>query len=80
PYDAANMDVGLGEFNHLKGEEMVDVDAQDDGFAADLDMAKAYMEIGDEENAKMALEAILADGPDGVKDEANALMDKIKNG
>jgi pilus assembly protein FimV len=80
PYDAADMDVGLGEFDKLKGEAMVDVDAQDDGFAADLDMAKAYLETGDEENAKMALEAILADGPDGVKDEANALMAKIKNG
>jgi pilus assembly protein FimV len=81
PYDRAKMDVGLDDFDSLMGsDEMVDVDAEEDGYSAQLDLAKGYLEIGDEENALLTLEEVLADGPDGVKEEANALVAKIKNG
>ncbi|MFC3033967.1 FimV/HubP family polar landmark protein [Pseudoalteromonas fenneropenaei] len=79
PYDAVNMDVGLGDFEEfLAGDNPVDVDAEDGGFSAKLDLARAYLEIGDLEAAMESLQAVINDGPQHIQAEAQTLMEQIK--
>ncbi|TMN46335.1 hypothetical protein CWB93_23820, partial [Pseudoalteromonas piscicida] len=48
PYDEVDMDVGLGEFDDmLDDSQKTDVDSEDGGFSAKLDLARAYIEIDD---------------------------------
>ncbi|TMN41893.1 FimV/HubP family polar landmark protein, partial [Pseudoalteromonas sp. S2755] len=74
PYVGANMDVGLGDFEELlAGENTTDVDLEDEGFAAKLDLAKAYIEIQDYDSAISTLNDVIENGPDSVQAEAELL-------
>ncbi len=42
-----------------------------------LDLAKAYLEIGDEEGAREILQEVMAEGNDEQKAEASAMLEKI---
>ncbi len=78
PYTGANMDVGLGDFDELlAGENTTDVDLEDEGFAAKLDLAKAYMEIQDYDAAMSTLNDVIDNGPDSVQAEAQSLKEKL---
>ncbi|WP_240223359.1 FimV/HubP family polar landmark protein [Rheinheimera hassiensis] len=74
-FNKLNVDVGLDEFADIIGEhEQRDVDREDNGYAAKLDLVRAYIEIDDKESAAMLLDDILAsDAPDNVKTEAAKL-------
>ncbi|WP_235577126.1 FimV/HubP family polar landmark protein [Pseudoalteromonas sp. R3] len=73
------MDVGLGDFEELlAGENATDVDLEEDGYAAKLDLVRAYIEIGDFDSAENAVEEILSNGPESVQSEAQALKQQIK--
>ncbi|TMP31021.1 FimV/HubP family polar landmark protein [Pseudoalteromonas rubra] len=79
PYQSPDMDVGLGDFEELlAGENAMDVDLEEDGYAAKLDLVRAYIEIGDFDSAENAVEEILSNGPESVQAEAQALKQQIK--
>ncbi len=67
-YDAAD---GSGD-----SEDMVFA-ADGDEISTKLDLARAYMDMGDEEGAKSILEEVLQDGNDSQKQEAQSLIDNI---
>ena len=75
-FNNLNVDVGLDEFADVIGKQQEhDVDKDDNGYAAKLDLARAYIEMEDPENAEQILNAILeSDAPEHVKSEAKALM------
>ncbi|WP_280177919.1 FimV/HubP family polar landmark protein, partial [Pseudoalteromonas peptidolytica] len=78
PYVGANMDVGLGDFDELlAGENTTDVDLEDEGFSAKLDLAKAYIEIQDYDSAISTLDDVIDNGPDSVQAEAKALKSSL---
>lgn len=66
------IDVGLADFEDLiAADEMGDVDQADAGFAGQLDLIRAYNEIGDGDSAQQLIKEILAsDAPAHVKQEA----------
>lgn len=70
-----NVDVGLEDYADIIGEhERRDVDSEDNGYSAKLDLVRAYIEIDDRESADLLLDDILAsDAPDNVKAEAQSL-------
>jgi pilus assembly protein FimV len=74
-FNKLNVDVGLEEFADIIGEhEQRDVDREDNGYAAKLDLVRAYIEIDDKESATMLLDDILSsDAPQNVKTEAAKL-------
>ncbi|WP_462169710.1 FimV/HubP family polar landmark protein [Pseudoalteromonas xiamenensis] len=79
PYEEINMDVGLGDFEEfLAGENAVDVDTEEGGFSAKLDLARAYLEIGDLESAAESIQDVLDNGPDSLQAEADQLLLKTK--
>jgi len=52
--------------------------AAEDGVGTKLDLAKAYLDMGDPEGARSMLEEVLAEGNDTQKGEARRLMAEIK--
>lgn len=50
----------------------------DDGVGTKLDLAKAYLDMGDPEGARSMLEEVLAEGNDTQKGEARRLMSEIR--
>ncbi|HEY3487332.1 MAG TPA: FimV/HubP family polar landmark protein, partial [Gammaproteobacteria bacterium] len=82
--EAASVDT---EFD-LPEEDDTIIDAGDDTFSGDsasdadevstkLDLAKAYMDMGDYDGASSTLEEVLAEGSDKQKREAEELLDQI---
>jgi len=74
--NALNLDVGLADFEDLiAADEAGDVDHADGGFAGQLDLVRAYIEIGDADSANHLIKEIMAsDAPAHVKQEAAGLM------
>jgi len=74
-FDKLNVDVGLDDYAAIIGEhEQRDVDTEDNGYAAKLDLVRAYIEIDDRESADLLLDEILAsDVPANIKAEAQKL-------
>ena len=52
--------------------------SEDDEMASQLDLAKAYIELGDNENAKTILDEIIAQGSDAFRKQAEELIGQIK--
>ena len=50
----------------------------EDGVGTKLDLAKAYLDMGDPEGARSMLEEVLAEGNDAQKGEARRLMAEIR--
>ena len=48
-----------------------------DEISTKLDLARAYLDMGDHEGTRGILEEVLADGNDEQKQEANDLMAKL---
>ena len=74
-FNKLNVDVGLEEYAAIIGEhEQRDVDTEDNGFSAKLDLVRAYIEMDDSESANLLLDEIMAsDAPEHIKDEAQRL-------
>ncbi|MEH8020323.1 FimV/HubP family polar landmark protein [Rheinheimera metallidurans] len=74
-FNQLNVDVGLDDYADIIGEhERRDVDREDNGYSAKLDLVRAYIEMDDSENADLLLDDILAsDAPEHVKSEAQSL-------
>jgi pilus assembly protein FimV len=58
-------------------EEALVIAADENGLATKLDLARAYMDMGDDEGARQILNEVVADGSEELKAEAHALLDRI---
>ncbi len=74
PYEKTNIDVGLGQFT--ENDTGVDVD-EDGSISSKIDLAKMYIELGDEENAQVILQEIISKGNIDQQVEVQALLDSL---
>ena len=51
--------------------------AGEDAIGTKLDLAKAYLDMGDPEGARSMLDEVMAEGSDAQKDEARKLLAEI---
>ena len=78
PYEKANIDVGLNDFPEFTDDvNHIDVDADENGVAAKLDLAKVYLEIGDEDNAQVILKEVVKLGDHHQQAEARTLLNEF---
>ena len=56
----------------------IDEQSEDEEMASQLDLAKAYIELGDNENAKTILDEIIAQGNESFRKQAEELIGQIK--
>jgi pilus assembly protein FimV len=59
-------------------ERSDDIYVGEDAIGTKLDLAKAYLDMGDPEGAKSMLDEVLAEGNDSQRDEARRLIAEIK--
>jgi pilus assembly protein FimV len=59
-------------------ERQDDVYVGEDAIGTKLDLAKAYLDMGDPEGAKSMLDEVLAEGNDSQRDEARKLLAEIR--
>ncbi|QIR14149.1 FimV/HubP family polar landmark protein [Shewanella aestuarii] len=72
------VDVDMGEVESLLGNaDMVDVDDEENSVNAKLDLARAYIEIEDEDSAKALLKEVQMDGNERQQLEATGLLKKL---
>ena len=57
-------------------EDLV-IAAEANGMSTKLDLARAYMDMGDEEGARQILDEVMAEGSEEQKAEAGALLERI---
>ncbi|TFF76309.1 pilus assembly protein FimV [Aeromonas taiwanensis] len=78
PYQGFSLDVGLDGFPEVLPESNgFDVDADDGGVGAKLDLARAYLEIDDKESARELLEEAAAQGSEHQRNEAEKLLKRL---
>lgn len=58
-------------------EEELVIAAESDGLSTKLDLARAYMDMGDDDGARQILEEVAAEGSEELQEEARALLDRI---
>ena len=58
-------------------EEDLLIAAESNGLSTKLDLARAYMDMGDEDGARQILEEVLAEGNEEIQTEARALLERI---
>jgi pilus assembly protein FimV len=59
-----------------EGEELV-IAAESNGMSTKLDLARAYLDMGDDDGAREILEEVVADATDELKAEAEQLLGRI---
>jgi pilus assembly protein FimV len=69
--DFADSGLALGD-----DEELV-IAAESNGMSTKLDLARAYLDMGDEDGARQILEEVVADASDELKAEAQELLGRI---
>jgi pilus assembly protein FimV len=57
-------------------EELV-IAADANGLSTKMDLARAYIDMGDEDGARQILEEVIAEGSDELRLEAETLLDRI---
>ncbi|WP_299663390.1 FimV/HubP family polar landmark protein [uncultured Psychromonas sp.] len=75
--DDFNLEFGLDEFPDVV-ESFTEFDSDDDGMAAQLDLARAYLEIDEKEGAKDILNKLLTTASDDKLKEVQKLLARIK--
>ncbi|ACA87256.1 FimV/HubP family polar landmark protein [Shewanella woodyi] len=69
------LDVDMGELDSLMGNaSMVDVDDEENSVNAKLDLARAYIEIDDNDSAMALLKEVQLDGNERQQEEAQGLI------
>jgi len=58
-------------------EEELVIAADSNGLSTKLDLARAYLDMGDDDGARQILDEVVADGNEELKAEARALLDRI---
>lgn len=69
-------DFASDEANGADDEELVIAD-DSNGLSTKLDLARAYLDMGDDDGARQILEEVIAEGSDDLKIEARALLERI---
>ncbi|OZG39895.1 pilus assembly protein FimV [Aeromonas sp. A35_P] len=78
PYQGFSLDVGLDGFPEVLPESTgFDVDADDGGVGAKLDLARAYLEIDDKESARELLQEAAEQGTEHQRAEAEKLLKRL---
>ncbi|MDM5074448.1 MULTISPECIES: FimV/HubP family polar landmark protein [Aeromonas] len=78
PYQGFSLDVGLDGFPEVLPESTgFDVDADDGGVGAKLDLARAYLEIDDKDSARELLQEAAEQGTDHQRAEAEKLLKRL---
>ncbi|NRA62212.1 MAG: hypothetical protein HRU25_15200 [Psychrobium sp.] len=79
PYKDVDLDTGLDEFPEiLPGGALVDVDIDPNGSSKKLDLARAYLEIEDEDSALEILQQVEKTGDEAQISEAKKLLSQLK--
>ena len=72
------LDVDMGELDSLMGNtSMVDVDDAENSINAKLDLARAYIEIDDNDSARALLKEVELDGNERQQTEASGLIKEL---
>ena len=69
-------DFSGNELAQGEDEEFV-IAADGNGLSTKLDLARAYLDMGDEDGARQILEEVIAEGGEELKAEAGALLERI---
>jgi pilus assembly protein FimV len=69
-------DFGRGHADGFDDEELV-IAADSNGLSTKLDLARAYLDMGDDDGARQILDEVVAEGSEQLKAEARALLDRI---
>jgi pilus assembly protein FimV len=59
------------------GSDDLDIGGGGDEVGTKLDLAKAYIDMGDPDGARSILDEVMAEGDDSQKSEAQSLLDQI---
>ena len=79
PYQNVDLDIGLDEFPEMLPEaDGVDVDDDPNGASKKLDLARAYLEIDDEDSARDMLEQVKQTGDSAQVKEVEKLTKRLK--
>ncbi|TGD71399.1 hypothetical protein E4634_19205 [Mangrovimicrobium sediminis] len=70
------LDSPLGDDDDEDDEDLV-IAADANGMSTKLDLARAYIDMGDEDGARQILEEVVAEGSEENRSEAQALLDRI---
>ncbi len=62
--------------DRFEDEELV-IAADSNGLSTKLDLARAYLDMGDDDGARQILDEVVAEGSEELKAEARALLDRI---
>lgn len=76
PYDQVTLDVGLDEYSNSLFDS-VDVDDESNRLGAQLDLARAYLEIEDVDGAKSILEPLAGVGDAATQAEVSKLLSRL---
>ncbi|WP_116472871.1 FimV/HubP family polar landmark protein [Zobellella maritima] len=71
------LEVGLDEYAAVLGHQEVDVDQDEGGIGAKLDLARAYIEIGEQGGARTLLKQALKRGTAEQQQEAKKLLQRL---
>ena len=78
PYSELNLDLGLDEFpDVINAENGVDIDDDEHGIAAQLDLARAYLEIDNKVGAKRILLKVVEDSNGAQRAEIEKLLSRL---
>ncbi len=69
-------DFGGANAGRYEDEELV-IAADSNGLSTKLDLARAYLDMGDDEGARQILVEVVAEGSEDLKAEARVLLDRI---
>ena len=74
PLEGESLD---GQASSAASEEDFDFLADTDEVATKLDLARAYIDMGDAEGAKDILDEVMQDGDDEQKQQASELLERV---
>lgn len=78
PYSELELDLGLEEFpDVVERQENIDIDDDENGIGAQLDLARAYLEIDDKEGAKEILMAVVEESNGKQRQEIDKLLSRL---
>ena len=69
-------DFGASDLASGENEELVIAD-DSNGLSTKMDLARAYLDMGDEDGARQILDEIIAEGGDALTTEARTLLERI---
>ncbi|MBH80062.1 MAG: hypothetical protein CMQ49_06100 [Gammaproteobacteria bacterium] len=77
PEETSDLAEALEQSEVASGDEDFDFDEADDSANTKLDLARAYIDMGDEDGARDILNEVLQDGSDEQRQQAQALLDNL---